>query len=424
MFDSEILESSDVNIDPQLLPDVSPIKVADATSDDENDVRNDPDDGGPMNVAELSHVSMECENEEANISSIEMDDFESHPLAHAHNIRNYNELEVGDGKASSISRDQIDDVINCDDAGDDVMTCDAREPSEPITDSDVNSDLARADCKFGTNVGNDVMSKNSGDVINNEFNGFAAEEKRGSPLSRVFERPMDTRGYSTTKLGSWEHKKENMDVCQGVPRGDNGDEALVQRACAAMERADRLVRESCMEKGVSVNKKIGTSAGYLNVNHVDKNWNYVDKFSNRLDKPLNHVDSNWNHVHNSWNHLDTRREYVGKGLFYVDKAWHPIDMSTPLVSEKPQNNPRDVNTHVRRSLDTDSYDNLLNSFANSKLESRAFLADDQSVGLGQERIAELRFLNGEQSRKTRITRSFSDSGKTFSSSCNISRIWS
>lgn len=423
MFDSEILESSDVNIDPQLLPDVSPIKAVGATSDDENDARNIPDDGGPMNIAELSHVSMECENEEANISSIEMDDFESQPLAHAHNSRNYNQSEVCDAKTTSTSRDQVDDVINYDDVGGDVMTCDVREPSESIAD-DGNNDLAKADCKFGSNVGNYVVSKNSSDVIGSEVNGFTAERTQGSRVNDVFERPMDTREYSTTKLGSWEHRKENMDVCQGVPRGNDGDEVLVQRACAAMKRADRLVRESCMEQGVPVSKKIGISRGYLNVNHVDKNWNHVDKFSSHLDRPLNHVDSNWNHVDNSWNHVDTQRDHVGKGLFHVDKAWHPIHMSTPLVSEKPQNKPQHVNTHVRRSLDTDSYDNLLNSFANSKLESRAFLPDEESVGLGQERMAELRLVNGEQSRKTRITRSFSDSGKTYLSSCNIRRIWS
>ena len=306
-----------------------------------------------MNIAELSHVSMECENEEANISSIEMDDFEPQPVARAQNNRVYNEPEAGD-------------VINIDDVIDgDVMSCDVREPGESIAD-DMN--LAGEDCKFGLT--------------------------------------MDSRRYSTTKPDSWEYKKENMNVCQGVPGDNNGDEALVQRACAAIERADRLVRESCMEKGGSVNKRIGTSLGYLNGSHVDKNWNHVDKYSIHLDRPLNHVDS-------SWNHVDKQRDHLGKGLFHVDKSWHPIDMSTPLVSEKPQNKPQDINTHVRRSLDTDSYDNLLNSFANSKLESRSLLPHGESARLWHGKTAES--TSREQCRESRVTRSLSDIGTPFSS---------
>ena len=328
-----------------------------------------------MNIAELSHVSMECENEEANISSIEMDDFEAQPVARAQNRRGSNEPEA-------------DDVINIDDVIDgDVMSCDVREPGESIAD-DMN--LAGEDCKFGLNAVSDVIPKNSGDVMESELNSFPARRAHVT---------MDSRRYSATKQDSWEYKKENMDVCQGVLRDNNGDEALVQRACAAMERADRLVRESCMEKGGSVNKRIGTSLEYLHGNHVDK-------YSSHLDRPLNHVDS-------SWNHVDKRRDHVGKGLFHVDKSWHPIDMSTPLVSEKPQNKPQDVNTHVRRSLDTDSYDNLLNSFANSKLESRSLLPHGESVRLGRGKTAE--FTNREQCRESRITRSLSDIGKPFSS---------
>ncbi|CAB3978747.1 Hypothetical predicted protein, partial [Paramuricea clavata] len=332
VFNSDILESSDVNIDPQLIPDVSPIKPSDV-----NDRRDDDD--GPMKMSELSHVSMDFD--EGNLSLVEMDIAE--PLTSTHHYtRDNDRLAINELKESTnSSRDKIHDVIGDDviagddDIRDDVMTYDVR--------NDVSRDSTTND--FLGNYGN-LISRNSNDLMSKNTNGCST-------------------------VDSWEYTNGDMDVNQGTTRDNHGDEALVQRACAAMKRADRLVRESCMEQGVAVNKKVGTNTGYLNISHVDKSLSHVDNYFNHVGKDSNHVDTLHNHVDKAWHH--------------VNKAWHPIDMSTPLVNEKPKNRPENAETRARRSLlDTDSYNNLLSSFANSKLDRRSYLADEENLVLSQE----------------------------------------
>jgi ElaB/YqjD/DUF883 family membrane-anchored ribosome-binding protein len=339
VFNSDILESSDVNIDLQLIPDVSPIKPSDM-----ND-RGDDDDG-PMKMSELSQVSMDFD--EGNVSLVEMDIAE--PLTSTHRYtRDNDRLAINELKEStSSSRDKIHDVI-----GDDVIAGDDDIRDDVMT-YDVRSDVSR-DSRTKDFFGND------GNLISRNSNDFMAK---------------NTKGCST--VDSWEYMNGDMDIHQGTTRDNHGDEALVQRACAAMKRADRLVRESCMEQGVAVNKKVGTNTGYLNISHVDKSLSHVDNYFNHAGKDSNHVDT----LHN---HVDTLHNHVDKAWYHVDKAWHPIDMSTPLVSEKPKNKTENAETRARRSLlDTDPYNNLLSSFANSKLDKRSYLADEENLVLSQE----------------------------------------
>ena len=311
VFNSDILESSDVNIDPQLIPDVSPIKPSDM-----ND-RGDDDDG-PMKMSELSQVSMDFD--EGNVSLVEMDIAE--PLTSTHRYtRDNDRLAINELKEStSSSRDKIHDVI-----GDDVIAGDDDILDDVMT-YDVRNDVSR------DSTTNDFFG-NDGNLISRNSNDFMAK---------------NTKGCST--VDSWEYMNGDMDIHQGTTRDNHGDEALVQRACAAMNRADRLVRESCME-----------------------------------DKSLSHVDNYFNHAGKDSNHVDTLHNHVDKAWYHVNKAWHPIDMSTPLVSEKPKNKAENAETRARRSLlDTDPYNNLLSSFANSKLDKRSYLADEENLVLSQE----------------------------------------
>ena len=364
VFSSDVLESSDVNIDPQLIPDMSPIK-----STDDDDTRDHLDDGGPMKISEISHVSMELENDEANVSLVEMDIAE--PLTSTRYTRDNDRLAVSDIKDSNSILDEVHDVI-----GDDVITGDikAGDASDDVVTSDVRHGVIR------DAVGDDVDLK----IM-----------------------PKNTKVHYAVKMDSWEHKKENMDIKQGATRDNHGDEALVQRACAAMERADRLVRESCMEQDVAVSKKIGTSMSYVNISHVDKPLNHSNSYFNYVDKNSNHMDKNWNHVDSNINHMD-------KAWYHVNKpsSWHPIDMSTPLVSEK--NKAQNVNSHIHRPLlDSDSYNNLLSSFANSKLDQRSCSPLEENIVLSEEASSGSRCINRvrRQGNATRMNGSLSAIGK-------------
>ena len=366
VFNSEVFESSDVCIDPQLTPDVSPIKAAhDTNTSGPNEAGHNLGDVGPMRISELSHMTMEFEEE--NQSSIAMDITDHQPLTSTQH------------KKPISSSPKTHDVI-----GDDVMTDDVIHDDGVIVADEI-----------------DAMHENNDDITDGEFRGVAARNRGTywvrdvSNTSEVFERLMDTKGYPTVEVDSWESKKENLDVNQmgqrGVSRDNNGDEVLVQRACAAMKRADRLVRESNLEQGMANNRRTCTNMGLSNFSHMDKHWKHVSKSQY-------HVDKTWNHV---------------------NKLWHPIDMSTPLVNDNPKNkllDTQNVDSRVRRPLlDPDSYCNLLSSFANSNLEQcpRTYTPAANEFGLSQNGTCDGRAVNQvlNKSPGTRSDRRLSDSGE-------------
>ena len=361
VFCSDVLESSDVNIDPQLIPDVSPIKPT------ENDQDN-LGDGGPMKMSELSHVSMECESDEANVNSVEMDAVE--PLTSTHYTKDNDRLELSDLKEPNSSHDKVNDVI-CDDVSaadikDDDVIYDHVDTQNLVCD-----DVMASDVRYGDD--HNIISKNSNDLM--------------------------PEGYSRVQVDSWEYKKENMDLNQGTTRDNHCDEALVQRACAAMKRADRLVRETCMDQSLTVSKRTGTSMTYLD-----------------MDKPLNHLTNYFNHVDKNSNHVGIPQNHAGRAWYHVNKAssWHPIDMSTPLVNDKPKNKLQNVDRDSRRALlDKDSYNNLLSSFANSKLDQRSSSPDDENVFLSRDVTLDSRSTNRARSQgpRTRTNPSLSSIGK-------------
>ena len=365
VFCSDVLESSDVHIDPHLIPDVSPIKSTDEEQKDGGE--NDVGDGGPMKISEISHVSMEYENDEANTSSVEMDVVE--PLTSTHYTEDNSKLAADDLKEPNSSHDKLHDVI-------------AGDVKHDVIDSRVNGDVRYGDDRnIASRTGNDQMPENAD-------------------------------GYSGVNLDNWEYKKENVDVQQGISRDNYADEALVQRACAAMKRADRLVRESCLDQSASASKRSGTSMGYLDMSHVDK--------------PLNHVNNYLSHVDKNFNHVDIPHDHVAKSWYHVNKAWHPIDMSTPLVSDKAKIKQQNVDANSRRPLlDTDSYNNLLSSFANSKLDQRSSSPDEESVFLSRDVTLGSRSRNRIrcQGTGTRTSRSLSSIGKrSFSNQGPLRRI--
>ena len=362
VFCTDILESSDVNIDPQVIPDVSPIKPPE---DDQDNLG----DGGPMKVSELSHGSMEYENDEVNVSSVEMEAVE--PLTSTHYTKDNDRPELSDLKEPNSSRAKFNDVIR-----DGVSTGDVK--GDDVMDDHVDSKNHVCDdvMACGLRCGDDcnLMSKNSNDLM--------------------------PEGCSRVQVDSWEYKKENMDLNQGTTMDGHGDEALVQRACAAMKRADRLVRETCMDESLTVSKRTGTSVAYLNV-----------------DKPLNHLNNYFNHVDKNSNHVDIPQNHAARAWYHVNKAssWHPIDMSTPLVSDKAKNKLQNVDTDSRRALlDTDSYNNLLSSFANSKLDQRSSLPDEENVFLSRDVTLDSRSMNRVPSQRhgARTNRSLSSIGNS------------
>lgn len=139
---------------------------------------------------------------------------------------------------------------------------------------------------------------------------------------------------------NWGSKKENIDLNHDP--GYRAEEALLKRATAAIRRADKLVLETSMEQG-RIPRKTGASTGFLN----------------------------WSRVAGS-------------------SQWHPIDMSTPLVSGEFTKAPLVLKTADsfvpgRHFSEQDSYNNLLSSFANSRLDQvpRSFgPAVSQDSGLG------------------------------------------
>ena len=383
VFKSDVLESSDIHIDPQFIPDVSPIKSTDANEQDELG------DGGPMKISELSHVSMELENEVGNVSSVDMDIAEIQPLkSDQHRATDNERLETNEIGESCSSRDNVNDV-SVRGTGADV-----------ITDNVMNCDLLPKNR-------DDIMAKNNDD--GRRLDAFIAE---GVHRVKDSGGSLDMKGYSTTRLDSWENIK---DVEQGVTEDSHGDEALVQRACAAIKRADRVVRESCLEQDTTHDKKTGTSIGYVNVSHVGSSWRSQDKSFTHLRGPFKHVDNDWNYVDHNWNHVNDNWSHVDNNWNHVNGSWHPIDMSTPLVNEKPKNKPQKVETHVRRSLlETDSYNNLLSSFANSKLDPQLYTQDEENHPLNVESVSGKISTSRARSKGhgTKVTRSFANAGKS------------
>ena len=343
VFSNDVLESSNVDIESKLIPDVSPIKLPET-----NNALENFEDDGPMKLSDLSHVSMELESKEGNLSSIEMEIAESQPpiSTQRHTSDGGDEHSRNESPRSSSSPDEIRDVINHD-----MMAHDVR-----------NGDVRNADAM------NDVVVQGHG-----AFRGKLSNDVFGSYDHEMNENSDDSihRGIDDGRAGKlhWGHMKENMEMNKGLPRNNHDDEALVQRACAALKRADRLVRESCLERGLDVKERISASMENMNISRLDSPWS-------RMDKEPNHVNKIQNHVGRHYNLVDKTR-------YHVDKAslWHhPIDMSTPLVNDKLKNKPHQADAHVRRPLlDTDSYNNMLSSFANSKLGPRRYSPADEDL---------------------------------------------
>lgn len=115
VFNSDVLESSDVHIDSHLPLDVSPIKTADVHNQSCDDVKDDLyEDDGPMKISDLGHVSMELENPSVDMSSSVMEISDSEPLTSTRRYTTKNYLESFEPKLfNTNSLDVSSKLKNC-----------------------------------------------------------------------------------------------------------------------------------------------------------------------------------------------------------------------------------------------------------------------------------------------------------------------
>ena len=297
-----------------------------------------------MKLSELSNVKMDYQNEDENNNEMDIAELQllrttnkeiNHDLqtSASHGTRKH---DPGDHVTCNVSDDITDDV--------------ATEKNGDVTGK--KSDQVAGDADDDVN---DVICCASSEVLEGRHQQFSSQSKEIGKdnltwnIGGVYEEMMSLQPAERDDVDSdgrlrrrrvqedtWEPNKENIgetfyenyanQVSRSRTMDDKADSALLKRASAAMRRAEKLVRETCMEQEWFP-KKTGTTTRFLK-------WSSVD------GAPL----------------------------------WHPIDMSTPVVNEKFMKNPLVLKTEYasgqrRRHLsDLDSYNNLLSSFANSKLD--------------------------------------------------------
>ena len=282
--------------------------------------QDETSDGGPMKISELSNVEMDYEDEDPN---------------------NNGTLEIAELQPSTLTNPRINPTI--------LASSSERTGKQHVSDDVNKGDVVNHQHR-------DVIAGMRDDVIDRASLSLkATSDSHGSNLGGLCEESemecMGSDGRSRRRgvmEDSWGSKKENIERCfhgdyidvDGL--GFQTEEALLKRATAAINRADKLVLETSMEQG-RIPRKTGTSTRFLN-------WSRVDGTS----------------------------------------QWHPIDMSTPLVSGGFTKLPfmsktAESSVHRRHLSERDSYNNLLSSFANSRLDQgpRSFgPAASQDSGLG------------------------------------------